>query len=128
MEAGKIFDCEPMSRSCKKCNLKLKLKESNPNAFETWKSSHLCKLNYHGSAPGMKVIGAQIMFSHLISQNKLRYVNYYGDGSCKSYSCVKDTYPGIMVCKLEGVGHVQKRFGRSLRIYMILVHVHINNC
>ena len=35
MDTGKILDCEPMSRSCKACSLKLKLKESNPNAFET---------------------------------------------------------------------------------------------
>ena len=115
MDTGKIFDSEPMSRSCKTCSLKLKLKERNPNAFETWKSSHLCKLSYRGSAPGMEVIGAQKMFSRSISQNKLRYINYYGDGDCKSYSYVKDTYPSITVCKLECVGHVQKRVGSRLR-------------
>ena len=59
MDTGKIFDCEPMSRSCKACGLKLKLKESNHNAFKTWKSSHVCKLNFRGSAPGMEMIGAQ---------------------------------------------------------------------
>ena len=47
-DTSKILDCELMSRSCKACSLKLKLKESNPNAFETLKSSHLCKLNYCG--------------------------------------------------------------------------------
>ena len=64
------------------------------------KSLHVCNLNYRGSAPFMEVIGAQRMFSRSISQNKLRYVNYYGDGDCKSYSYVKDNYPGITVCKL----------------------------
>ena len=88
METGKALDCKPMSQSCKACSLKLKLKESNPYAFETWKSSHVYKLNYHGSAPGMELIGAQRMFSRSISQNKLIYVNYNGDGDCKSYSYV----------------------------------------
>ena len=63
----------------------------------------------------MEVIGAQRMFGRLIPQNKLRYVNYYCDGDCKRYSYVKDTYPGITVCKLECVGHVQKRVGSRLR-------------
>ena len=66
MDTGKILYCEPMSQSCKACSLKLKLKESNPNTFETWKSSHVCNLNYRGSAPGMEVIGAQRMFSRSI--------------------------------------------------------------
>ena len=63
----------------------------------------------------MEVIDAQRIFNRSISQNKLRYINYYGDGNCKSYSYVKDTYPGITVCKLEYVGHVQKRVGSRLR-------------
>ena len=115
IDTVKILDCEPLSRSCKECSLNLKLKESNPNAFETWKSSHLCKLNYRGSAPGMELIGAQRMFCRSISQNKLRYINYYGDGDCKSYSYIKDTYPGIAVCKLECVGHVKKCVVSRLR-------------
>ena len=113
MDAGKILDWEPMSRSCKAYSLKLKLKESNLNAFETWKSPHVCKLNYRVSAPGMEVIGTQRMFSRSISQYKLRYVNYYGD--CKNFSYVKDTYPGVTVCKLECIGYVQNRVGNRLR-------------
>ena len=63
----------------------------------------------------MEVIGTQRMCSRSISQKKLRGINYYGDGDCKSYSYVKDTYPGITVYKLECVGHVQKRVGTRLR-------------
>ena len=91
MDTDKILDCEPMSRPCKASSLKLKLKKSNHNAFKTWKSSLVCKLNCRGSAPGMEMSGY------------------------KSYSFVRETYSGITVYKLECVGHMQKRVGSRLR-------------
>ena len=104
-----------MSRICKACNLKNKLRKTNITAYENWKASHVCKLNYRGSAPGMEVIGAKRIFERSIDQHKLRYSDLYGDGDSKSFSAVKDVYPGITVTKLECVGHVQKRVGTRLR-------------
>ena len=115
MDTGKILDCEPMSRSCKACNLKEKLKKMDPLAFDVWKASHDCTLNYCGSAPGMEVTGAKRIFSRSIEKSNLRYVNFYGDGDGKSFASIKDIYEGITVRKLECVGHVQKRVGTRLR-------------
>ena len=56
-------------------------------------------VNYCGSATGIEVIGAQRIFSRSNSLNELRYVNYYDDGDRKSYSYVKDTYPGMVRTK-----------------------------
>ena len=53
MTNGKILDCEPMSRICKACNLKNKLRKTNITAYENWKASHVCKLNYRGSIGGI---------------------------------------------------------------------------
>ena len=36
-----VKDCEPMSRICKACNLKNKLRKTNITAYENWKASHM---------------------------------------------------------------------------------------
>ena len=115
MDTGKIIDCEAMSRICKECNLKKPLKLSNPSAYDEWKMTHECCLNYHGSAPGMELVGTKRIFARSIEKHEMRYVNLYGDGDTKSYSAVKDIYPGLKVKKLECVGHVQKHVGTRLR-------------
>ena len=63
MDPGKVLDCEPMSRFCRACNSKSSSRKTNPQAFEIWKVSHNCRLNYHGSAPGMEVTGTSRIFS-----------------------------------------------------------------
>ena len=51
-----------------------------------------------------------------IENRKLRYTHYIGDGDSKAYEVVKnDPYPGIVVEKLECVGHIQKRLGSRQR-------------
>ena len=42
-------------------------------------------------------------------------MQFYGDGDRKSVPTVKVTYPVVTACKLECVGHVQKRVGTRLR-------------
>ena len=63
----------------------------------------------------MEVEGAKRIFERSILKRKLRYTEFYGDGDSKSHPAVKDTYPGVIVKKLECVGHVQKRVGTRLR-------------
>ena len=115
MDSGKILDCEPMSRYCKGCYLHSNLAITDPAAYKTWKDSHICKINHKGSASAMEVTGTKRIFERSIIRNKLRYSQFYGDGDCKSYASVKDTYEGTPVQKLECVGHVQKRVGSRLR-------------
>ena len=115
IDTGKILDCEAMSRSCKACKLKEALKRTDRNAYDGWKASHNCKINYLGSAPGMEVTGAKRIFNRSIDKSKLRFTEFYGDGDCKSFASIENTYAGIKVKKLECIGHVQKRVGTRLR-------------
>ena len=41
----------------------------------------------------------------------MRYTYFYDDGDRKSFSEVKNTYPGIQVQERECIGHDQKRLG-----------------
>jgi hypothetical protein len=52
-----------------------------------------------------------------IDKRGLRYTHYIGDGDSKAHAEVlkNDPYPGLIVEKLECVGHVQKRVGNRLR-------------
>lgn len=115
LETGKVVDVEPMSKTCKACSLKEKLKISNPTAYAHWKNSHICKFNYTGSSAGMEVEGAKRIFERSEQTRKVRYVKYLGDGDSKSFANIKDTYQGITVQKLECVGHFQKRVGTRCR-------------
>ena len=56
----------------------------------------------------MESVVTKRIFDHSTSKNNLRYVDFLGDGDSKSFSCVKDVYPGFKVKKLECVGHFQK--------------------
>ena len=115
IDTRKILDCEAMSRSCKACKLKEALKRTDRNAYDGWKASHNCKINYLGSAPGMEVTGAKRIFNRSIDKSKLRFTEFYGDGDRKSFASIENTYAGIKVKKLECIGHVQKRVGTRLR-------------
>ena len=115
VETGKFLDVEPMNRTCKPCSLKADLKRTDPDAYAEWRNSHICKFNYQGSAGGMEPEGAKRIFERSLKKYNIRYTKFLGDGDSKSFSTVKDTYPGIEVQKLECVGHYQKRIGNRLR-------------
>ena len=115
VDTGKIIDTEVMSRYCKGCKSKEKLKNTNKSAYETWRLNHKCRLNHTGSAGAMEVTGAKEIFSRSIKKHGLRYNQYLGDGDSNSYPSIKKIYDGIDVEKLECVGHVQKRVGNRLR-------------
>ena len=55
------------------------------------------------------------MFGRSIEKHVLRYTQFYGDGSSKSFDKVKNMYDGVVVEKQECVGHIQKKVGNRLR-------------
>jgi hypothetical protein len=115
METGKVLDVEALTSHCKECKYYEKL-DKNSKEYREWKAKHTkCNANYRGSAPAMEPEGALRMFERSVEENNLRYTDFYGDGDSKSFSEVKNTYPGIEVQKRECIGHVQKRVGTALR-------------
>ena len=98
---GKVIDSEPMTRQCRICNSHHDLKLSDPFAYDIWKASHICKLNYAGSAPGMEAEGAKRIFAPSMNNRNLRYTELYDDGDSKSFLSVQNMYPGHTVQKLE---------------------------
>ena len=70
-------------------------KKHDPLSFEEWKMSHFCKLNHSGSAGNMKPVGAKRIWERSLQKNKLRYTSFYGEGDSKSFSTIKNTYPGM---------------------------------
>ena len=99
----------------KACVLKGPLKKTDPLAFEEWKTSHVCKLNPSNSAGNMEPVGAMRIWECSLQKNKLLHTSFYADGDSKSFSTIKNTYPGITVQKLEYLGHVQKQVDCCLR-------------
>ena len=79
--------------------------------------THNCPINHEGSAGSMEAAGLVDCFINCIENRKLRYTHYIGDGDSKTYNEVlkNDPYPGIVVEKLECVGHIRKLLGSRLR-------------
>ena len=78
MDNGKIFDIEPMTRTCKSCLLHENLKTSDPKHFEEWKLAHVCKINHIETVGNMEPEGAKRIWERWISKNKLNYADFYG--------------------------------------------------
>ena len=119
IDTGKVVDAEVLTKFCKQC----KRHEDDEDTPENiaWRADHQskCKANFRGSAPAMEPEGALRIFKRSVTNNKLRYTEYFGDGDSKSHAVVKDIYnngtDGVPVLKKECVGHVQKRVGTALR-------------
>ena len=117
MDNGKVVDIESMSRYCRGCSDMEETKMKDPIQYDSWKETHVCNFNYKGSAGGMEPEGARRIFSRSLKRHKVRYTDLYGDGDSKSHEIVKNIYRGIIVRKLQCVGHVQKRVGnRCLKL------------
>ena len=64
------------------------------------------------------MVGAQRIFDRSMAERKLRYVNYIGDRDSKAYNSVVESKPhgeDGKICKLDCIGHVQKRAATQLR-------------
>ena len=66
MKNEKVSDVEAMSRVGKGCTLNEQLRIKDPEAYDIWKSAHICKLNYKGSSRNMEPVGAQRMWNRLV--------------------------------------------------------------
>ena len=97
------------------CSLNQNRAKRDPTAYTQWKNSHICKMNFNGSASGMECEGANHIFQRLIKNPKFKYVKFLSDGDSKSFNSIKDVYPDTQVTKLECVGHYQKGVGTRLR-------------
>ena len=94
-----------------------KLKLRQKYGFLIIKKTCHCPINHEVSAGSLEAAGVVDCFMNSIENRKLRYTHYIGDGDSKAYNEVvkNGPYPGIVVEKLECVGHIQKRLGSRLR-------------
>ena len=92
MKNGKVLDVEVMRHVCKVCTLNEELRLKDPEAYDIWKSAHICKLNYKGSAGNMESVGAQQRWNRSVEKNKLRYTECYGDGDGNRFNTVKNSH------------------------------------
>ena len=114
IDAGNVLDVACFSRYCQGCiNMEI-YKTSDTVRYEIWSVTHKCSINHAGASPAMEE-GVHQIFNRSISDRKLRYTEYYGDGDSKGFASVKDTYHPIPVIKRECIGHIQKRVGNRLR-------------
>ena len=66
--------------------------------YDTRRASHICSLNYDGSAPNMERVGAVNMFERSINKHSLHYTVFYGDEDCKRFKPVEvygENYPEL---------------------------------
>ena len=97
---GKVLDVDVLSRHCKGCSEHAVMKETKPDEYESWKSTHeeKCQLNHNGSASSMESAAAVNSFSRSVETYGLRYLKYYGDGASSSFCAIEHIYP----CAISG--------------------------
>lgn len=114
-ETGKVVDRYVSCSYCKGCEA---AKNLTGEDLKKWKSEHekVCTKNHSGSSGQMEVNGMISMFTRSEEKHGVRYLNYVGDGDCKTFLSITKSDPYSMpVSKIECVGHVQKRMGSRLR-------------
>ena len=115
VDYGRILDVHVMSKFCQLCNAAEKIKTQEPDKYLQL-IDHTCTKNHDGSAPAdVEDHGVKTIFQRSIEKNKLRYLEFYGDGDSKGHASVENIYPGAKVIKQECIGHVQKRVGKYLK-------------
>ena len=117
MKTGKVIDIIVKSSYCKVCEF---LKKNQDENTEDRRKQHeaVCESNHAGSAGKMEIGGIVEMFQRSVQLHQLKYVNYIGDGDCKTYKGIVDSQPyglDITILKKECIGPIQKRMGNRLR-------------
>lgn len=115
---GKVIDTEVLSSHCKGCEVWKGTRFGSE--YEEWKEKHsnVCQKNHDGSAGMMEVVGMTRIFHRSQSKRSVQYAKYIGDGDCKTFTTVEKSEPygkDYKICKIECVGHIQKRMGARLR-------------
>ena len=62
MDTGKVLDIEAMIRYFQSCISNKRYENSDPARYQTWKDTHICKINRAGSALVMESNGATRIF------------------------------------------------------------------
>ena len=110
-ENKKVIDCQVLSKFCKGCLIWEQKKGTKE--YNSWKETHVCKINHYQSSGAIESAGAISIFSSIEKYN-MRYSHYFGDGDTESFKKVVDSKPygyDLKPIKLECVGQVQKRLG-----------------
>ena len=71
-----------------------------------------------GSAGGMEVVAATVMWNRSIELHGVRYTIVVSDGDSKAYDTVVEEQPygpDVQIVKEECINHVSKRLGTALR-------------
>lgn len=55
----------------------------------------MCEANHEGSARKMEVDGATEMFPRANEKNGVTYINYVGDGDCKTFKAIVEINPSV---------------------------------
>lgn len=116
-ETGKCVDISILTKVCRRCQAWDNKKDIDARAYQRFLTNHNCKANFDGSAGAMEPQGIVSIYQRSITERKLRYINYIGDGDSKSYDavCRAKPYGETKINKKECIGHVQKRLGGRLR-------------
>ena len=77
---SKVLDTAVLSKNCKACTKMQAVKAIDPQAYHKWNAAHKCGLNYKGSSPAMKTVGAEKIFKQSVTKHNLYYTSFYGDG------------------------------------------------
>ena len=117
-ETGKVIDYTVLSKHCAGCK-RWEDYDRSSQEYADWKASHVCTVNFTGSAGAMEPIGTLRMFQRSLDHN-IRYKSLISDGDSKIFSLLqsKNIYgdgDGDKIEKLDCIGHIQKRLGTALR-------------
>lgn len=59
--------------------------------YRKWGAEHskVCDKNHSGSSAMMEVVGMKKIFERSIKRHGARYLQYIGDGDCKTFAAIK---------------------------------------
>ena len=107
-ENKKVTDYQVFSNFCK--GYLIWEQKKGTKEYNSWKETHVCKINHYQSSGAMESAGAVSIFSSSIEKYNMRYSHYIIDGDTESFKKVADskTYgDDLKPIKLECVGRVQ---------------------
>ena len=110
-ETGKVIDYIVLSKHCAGCK-QWEDQDKTSEAYREWKASHVCTINFSGSAGAMEPIGTLKMFQRSLDHN-IRYKSLISDGDSKTFSLLQSEHvygdgDDDQIVKLDCIGHIQK--------------------
>ena len=90
-ENKKVTDYQVFSNFCK--GYLIWEQKKGTKEYNSWKETHVCKINHYQSSGAMESAGAVSIFSSSIEKYNMRYSHYIGDGDTESFKKVVDSKP-----------------------------------